>query len=105
MASWERIALRAEERVDELRKENEHLQAEVKKANEFILDVAEQLGMDTDGIGYDGLQLSIEDFKDKHLQAEVDRLRDGLLEFKESFLEHGFEESAKNIDELLNTKK
>ena len=86
-------------------RQNKQLKQTMEYLYEFISDVAEQLGMDTDGIGYDGLQLSIEDFKDKHLQAEVDRLRDGLLEFKESFLEHGFEESAKNIDELLNTKK
>lgn len=35
-----------------------------KEANEFIKDIAELLGMDSDGLGFDELQLSIDDFKD-----------------------------------------
>jgi hypothetical protein len=35
-----------------------------KHANEFIKSVADMLNMDTDGVGYDGLTLSLDDFKD-----------------------------------------
>lgn len=35
-----------------------------KEANEFIIDIANLLQMDTDGIGYDDLQYSIDDFKE-----------------------------------------
>ena len=65
--------------IERLEQQNKQLKQTMEYLYEFISDVAEQLGMDTDGIGYDGLQLSIEDFKDKHLQAEVDRLKE-LLE-------------------------
>ena len=41
-----------------------NLEKSVKEANEFIKDVAELLGIDSDGIGYDGLTLSIDDFKE-----------------------------------------
>lgn len=35
-----------------------------KDANIFIKDIAVMLGMDIDGIGFDGLKFSIEDFED-----------------------------------------
>ena len=35
-----------------------------KEANEFIIDIAKALKMDTDGIGFDGLKFSIDDFKE-----------------------------------------
>jgi len=35
-----------------------------KEANEFIIDIASLLKMDTDSVGYDGIQFSIDDFKD-----------------------------------------
>jgi hypothetical protein len=35
-----------------------------KEANEFIIDIANLLNIVTDGLGYDGLQLTIDDFKD-----------------------------------------
>jgi len=35
-----------------------------KDANIFIKDIAVMLGMDTDGIRFDGLKFSIEDFED-----------------------------------------
>jgi len=38
--------------------------SERKEANQFIIQIAELLGIDADGIGYDGLQLSIDDFKE-----------------------------------------
>ena len=44
-----------------LEKRDELLEAR-KNANQFIIDIAELLGMDTDGIGFDGLQFSIDDF-------------------------------------------
>ena len=40
MASWERIALRAEERVDELRKENEQLKAGLEEFYMFLCERA-----------------------------------------------------------------
>ena len=36
----------------------------MKEANQFILDIAKIFGIETDGVGYDGLQLSIDDFKE-----------------------------------------
>ena len=35
-----------------------------KKVNGFIIGIAELLKMDTDGIGYDDLKFSIDDFED-----------------------------------------
>ena len=42
----------------------DQLEVERKEANQFIIQIAELLGIDTDGIGHDGLQLSIDDFKE-----------------------------------------
>lgn len=42
-----------------------------KEANEFIKDIANLLGMDADGIGYDEIQYSIDDFKEA-----IDKLRE-----------------------------
>jgi len=44
--------------------EFEKLQRTSKEANQFIIDIAGLLGMDTDGVGYDGLEFSIDDFKE-----------------------------------------
>lgn len=54
---WDRL----EAKVDELHQKVKQL---VQQANEFIIDVAKLLGMDTDGLGYDELQYSIDDFED-----------------------------------------
>ena len=35
----------------------------LKEANEFIIEIAKILNMDIDGIGYDGLQFSLDDFQ------------------------------------------
>ena len=35
-----------------------------KDANQFILDIAVLLDIETDGVGFDEIQLSIDDFKD-----------------------------------------
>ena len=40
------------------------LEAEKKESNTFIIDIAELLNIDADGIGFDGLTLSIDDFKE-----------------------------------------
>jgi hypothetical protein len=48
---------RLERVINALKKKN-------KEANEFIIDIADLLKMDTDGIGYDELQFTIDDFKD-----------------------------------------
>ncbi len=44
--------------------EFENLIRSRKEGNEFIIDIADCLGMETDGIGYDGIQFTIDDFKD-----------------------------------------
>ena len=44
--------------------ELEKLQNNSKEANQFIIDIADLLKMDTDGVGYDDIQFSIDDFKD-----------------------------------------
>lgn len=44
--------------------EFEKLQQNNKDANEFIIDIADLLKMDTDSAGYDDIQFSIDDFKD-----------------------------------------
>ena len=35
-----------------------------KEANHFIIEIANLLGIETDGIGYDDLQLTIDDFQE-----------------------------------------
>lgn len=47
-----------------LGKHIDQLEAERKEANQFIIQIAELLGIDADGIGFDGLTLSIDDFKE-----------------------------------------
>lgn len=42
----------------------DQLLAERKEANEFIIDIAKLLNIDADGIGFDGLTLSIDDFEE-----------------------------------------
>lgn len=34
-----------------------------KEANEFIIEIAKMLKMETDGIGFDGIQFSLDDFQ------------------------------------------
>lgn len=36
----------------------------LKEANQFILEIAELLDMNIDGIGYDGIQFGLDDFKE-----------------------------------------
>lgn len=43
--------------IEKLKKSN-------KDANEFIIDIADLLKMETDGVGCDELQFTIDDFKD-----------------------------------------
>jgi len=40
------------------------LKTKIKDANQFIIDIASLLGMDVDGIGFDGLSWTIDDFDD-----------------------------------------
>ena len=55
------INLSKSDQMDELEVKNKNL---IKDANQFIIQIADLLGIDADGIGYDGLQLSIEDFQE-----------------------------------------
>ena len=41
--------------LDKLKKEN-------REANDFIIEIAKMLSIETDGLGYDGIQLSMDDF-------------------------------------------
>ena len=45
-------------------KEFEKLEKHRKEANEFIKDVAEMVGIDTDVVGFDGITLSLDDFEE-----------------------------------------
>ena len=45
-------------------KEFEKLETSVKEANLFIIQIANLLKMDTDGVGFDGIQFSIDDFEE-----------------------------------------
>ena len=45
-------------------KEFEKLEISWREANRFIIDIADKLRMDTDGVGYDGIQFSIDDFEE-----------------------------------------
>ena len=49
---------------DDVKLYTDQLEAERKEANQFIIQIAELLGIDADGIGFDGLTLSIDDFKE-----------------------------------------
>jgi len=51
----------------------DQLEDERKSANEFIIDIAKLLNIDADGIGFDGLQLSIDDFKEAINKLEAER--------------------------------
>lgn len=42
----------------------EELKIKVKEANKFIKGIAKLLKIETDGLGYDGLELSLDDFKE-----------------------------------------
>ena len=44
-----------------------------KNTNEFILEIASMLKMDTDGIGFDGITFNLEDFEEKIEQIEKER--------------------------------
>ena len=52
------------EAIDDAVRMLEESEKQRKQVNEFIIDIANMLNMDTDGIGYDGLILSIDDFQD-----------------------------------------
>ena len=41
-----------------------------KKQNEFIIDIAKLLNIDTDGVGYDEIQLTIDD-----IQTAIEKLK------------------------------
>lgn len=50
-----------EKQITQLQNENAILKI---SSNEFIKGIAEMLDMDADGIGYDGLQLTLDDFEE-----------------------------------------
>ena len=93
MASWKRIALRAEERVDELRKENEQLKQDVSfwkfeytiQHDEFANEITEKVK------------------QNKALQAEVERKDKLLILLAESTIVPNL--YRKKIKQELNTKK
>lgn len=60
-----------------MEKEIEGLKTKKKEANRFIIDIAELLGMDVDGVGFDEIQFSIDDFKN----AIIDNQRKALILF------------------------
>lgn len=51
------------------------LEVERKEASQFIIQIAELLGIDADGIGFDGLTLSIDDFEEAiNKQKQLNKL-------------------------------
>jgi hypothetical protein len=50
--------------LHELREKCRKLETKQREANEFIIEIAKMLDMETDGIGYDGIQFSLDDFQD-----------------------------------------
>jgi len=52
-------------RLRKLQKENEELKVKNKDANDFILGVAEMVGLDIDGVGLDDIKLTHDDFAEK----------------------------------------
>ena len=47
----------------------------MKEANQFILDIAQMLGIETDGVGFDGITLSIDDFSEAADKMVEERLK------------------------------
>ena len=45
-------------------KKEEILKKKLKDANDFIKSIADMLNIDTEGLGYDGLTLSLDDFQE-----------------------------------------
>ena len=76
---------------------NHVLSEKRKEANDFIIQIAELLGMDTDGIGYDGLQWGIDDFN----EALDNVLSEKMKEFAEWVDENHGEESGEFIQDIL----
>ena len=54
-------------------KKEEILKKKLKDANDFIKSIADMLNIDTEGLGYDGLTLSLDDFQEaiKNLSNEL----------------------------------
>ena len=55
----------------------------MKEANQFILDIAQMLGIETDGVGFDGITLSIDDFSEAADKMVEERLREELIKYTE----------------------
>ena len=53
----------------------------MKEANQFILDIAKMLGIEIDGVGFDELSLSIDDFKEAADKMVEERLREELMTY------------------------
>ncbi len=75
--------------VYDQRKYIDQVEAENKDANEFIKDIAKLLNIDADGIGFDGLTLSIEDFQGaiKEKDVVISEYHTKMIADKESYFE------------------
>lgn len=59
----------------------QRLAEKMKDANQFILDIARVFGIETDGVGFDGLTLSIDDFKEAAEKMVGEKLREELMTY------------------------
>ena len=62
-------------------------------ANDFIISIFKLLEMDTDGLGFDGLNYSIDDCKD------------ALNKIKEETWDEAIKDAAKSAEEMLRLLK
>jgi hypothetical protein len=85
----------------------QRLAEKMKEASQFILDIARVLGMETDGVGFDGLTLSIDDFKEAAEKMVSERLREELIKFDAwgygSFTEN--KAIIDDVDEYLKSRE
>ena len=69
----------------------------MKEANQFILDIAQMLGIETDGVGFDGITLSIDDFSEAADKMVEERLREELAQFDQWTTREVYIGSSPNI--------
>ncbi len=85
---------------------NIELKRKIKEANSFILDIAKILKIDTDGIGFDGLQLSIDDFKEAQKEVYNQAIDDAVKNAKVIWIgEEGNEDAEVDKQSILKLKK
>lgn len=78
----------------------------MKEANQFILDIAGVLGIETDGVGFDGLTLSIDDFKEAADKMVSERLREELIRYIKWYGGFNYENMTDEmlVNEYLKTR-